>query len=486
MDNRIAVVGEDGKELILYEPQSHQQIFHESDATNLLALGTRGTGKSTTLRWDAIIRCLLFPGFKALIIRRKIPDLQKSHLRFISHECKMLGDDVAQYRETTHDVKFSNGSFMQFSHCEKMRDIENYLSSEWDYIGFDELSSFMLEMFLQISAACRSTTDKPYKGLVRACSNPLGPGAAWMKAWFVDKNVDLAEYPDYHPDDFIMQFSTLAENRYVNRQEYEKRLRVLPDHVRRAWLLGEFVIEGAYFTDFQRQKVEYLEKEGQEEVVRHAIPWHCINTMPLWRVEGHDHDLLGLPWIKIYRSVDWGYDPDPAVCHWHAVLPNGRKITFMERTWKRTLAKDVAQDIRQLSKGMAVAETFADPTMFIKTGLDPYSIAEKFEHNGVPLTPSQNDRILFGYSLHEMMNTLIDGLPSWQILEYACPELVKTIPLLQKDQTDARKVADGPDHWAVSCAYFAMGKTPASRDPVRPLIPRWMQSKKKPGNRATL
>ncbi len=465
----ITVTGPDGKMLVLYDPmdnpECNQVAFHESNAPNLLALGTRGTGKSTTLRWDAIGRCLAVPGFRALIIRRTMPDLRKSHLAFIDREMKLLGQP--DFKHTTFEARFHNGSLIQFSHCEKMSDVLNYLSSEWDYIGFDELSTFPLEMFLQISAAARSKQGAAYKALVRACSNPLGVGAGWMKQWFIDRNVNLSEYPDYHPDDFEMQFSRLDGNKYVNKKEYEKRLRNLPEHVRKAWLLGEFVVEGAYFTDFMPKR----------EIGGKVVPWHLTSDMPTWKGES----LLSISWINVYRSIDWGYFPDPAVCHWHIILPNKRKITFKERTWTRTLAADVAADIKRQSEGMHIVESYCDPTMFIKTGTTAYSIGEIFEQNGVPLVASQNDRELYGYSIHEMLNTVVDDLPSWQILEYACPELVRTIPLLQMDPNDGRKIADGPDHWVISCAYFAMGGGPPSRDPVVNLTPRWMRPKSSRG-----
>lgn len=458
-ERSIIINDEHGEELALYTPQDHQVPFHASNTPNLLALGTRGTGKSLTLRWDAIIRCLMFPGFKALIIRRKLTDLRKSHLLFIGAEMRALG---GKYRETTMDAVFPNGSIIQFSHCESDKDVENYLSSEWDYVGFDELSTFMIEQFLKISAATRTVLTKPYRGLVRACSNTLGPGSVWMKAWFVDREVDYAEFPDYCPDDFEMQFSTLDDNKYLDRKAYEARLKNLPEHVRRSWLLGEFVLEGAYFSDFRKTT-----DKGE--------PWHVIKTEPTWKGKS----LSYFPWISVYRAVDWGYFPDPAVCLWIAVLPNTRAIIFKERTWRRTLAVDVAKEIKRDSEGLHIIDTFCDPSMFIKTGVAPFSIAELFEQNGVPVTACQNDRELFGYAIHQYLNTVIDLEPQAQIVEYACPQLVKTLPNLQMDKNDPRKIAPGDDHWAVAFAYFCMGHAMPSRDPVIPTTPRWMLPKRR-------
>lgn len=462
----ISVIAEDGDGNIkvVYTPQPHQQPFHESNTTNLLALGTRGTGKSTSLRWDAIIRCLIFPRFKALILRRTLPELRISHLNFIAFEMDAVGGRFLHTTSTAIIPHPEGDSKIVFSQCETMKDIVHYLSSEWDYIGFDEVSTFPLEMFLLISAAARSPEDAPYHALVRCCSNPLGIGAAWMKAWFIDHNVDPQAYPDYVPDDFEMQFSTLDENRYVNRKDYEKRLRTLPEHVRKAWLRGEFVIEGAYFSDFRQ-------RDDEDE------PWHVIQKMPRWG----DRHIFDLPWVSIYRAIDWGYYPDPAVCLWIALLPNKRAIVFQELTKKRMLAKDFAAEIKRMSKGMHIVETFADPTMNIKTGVAPYSIGDVFETNGIPLTYAQNDRELYGYAVHEFLNTMVDGAPQLQILDRGCPELIRTFPIQQMDPNDSRKLANGEDHWVVALAYFCMGQAMPARDPSEypSSLPLWMQPKRR-------
>lgn len=467
------LVKADGTEYSWYTPQPHQRPYHTSNAPYLLIWGPRGTGKSLQMRKDAILRCITWPNYKVLILRRKIPDLRKSHLQFIGHEMSQLGEGVGYYRETTFDVKFVNSSLIQFSHCEKMKDVENYLSSQWDMIIFDEVSTFPLEMFLTICSACRSTVDAPCIALIRGGSNTVGVGSAWMRAWFIDHVVDYAEYPDYNPLEFESIFSRLEENRYLPTS-YVNRLKILPEHLKRAYLYGEFIVEGAYFPDFIKVK-----KEGEK-----TISWHTINVMPTIK----ETPIHQVSWMNVYRSVDWGYSPDPAVCHWHVITANKRKITFKERTWTRILAADVAKEIKEQSAGMHVVETFCDPTMFEKTGETAYSIGEIFEQNGVPLTASKNDRELFGYSIHEMLNTLIEdtelgtALPSWQILEYACPELIRTLPLLEMDKSNPAKVANGPDHWAISCAYFAMGGAPPSRDPVAPTIQKWRQPKHKHRN----
>jgi phage terminase large subunit len=472
-----------GEETVIYEPLPHQIAYHASNSPNLLALGTRGTGKSLQLRMDAILRCLMIPNFKALIIRRTMPELRKSHLGFIDFEMKLLGGKENGYvfLHTTFIAKFPNGSTLTFGHCETEADILDYLSSEYGFIGFDELSTFTLNQFLQISAAARAPKAAPYKAVVRAGTNPLGIGADWLKAWFVDKNVRLEDYPDYHPDDFEMIFSTLADNPHLDEGEYAARLKNLPEHVRRAWLKGEFVTEGAYFEDFRQFKmVQRLDADGNLEDTLEDESWHVIDDIPLL----NGQPLFAYGWINIYRAIDWGYSPDPAVCLWIAVLPNKTAIVFKERTWNRTLAEDVSAAIKRESIGLHVLETFCDPTMFIKTGVSNYSIGEIFENNGVPLSPSVNRRDLFGYSIHQHLNTIIDQKPQLQIVRplgiYGCPQLIRTLPNLRTDPNDPTKIAEGEDHWAIALAYFCMGQASPSRDPIQPEKQRWLSPKRKP------
>ncbi len=452
---------ETNEDYALYATWPHQERFHQSNAKNVLALGTRGTGKSKMLRWDAIIRCMMFPNFRALVLRREMPQLRESHLVHIGAEMAQLGGESKGYvyLSTTHTAKFPNGSAIVFAHCETPADVMNFLSSEYGLIIFDELSTFELDQFLKISAAARAPENVGYIALVRCGSNPIGIGADWMYSWFVDKDVDKVQFPFYNPAKFEMQFSTLADNPSLNIVEYTETLQNLPEHMRRGWLYGERVQEGVYFGDFHKTN----ETDGG--------PWHVTHTLPTFQGES----VLRLSWMKIYRALDWGYSPDPAVCLWIAVLPNKRAIVFKERHWKRTLPDVVARDIIADSKDMHVVDTFCDPVMLIKDG-HPFSIGEIFEQNGVPVTASINDRMLYGLSIHSYLNTIIDERPQIEILA-TCRDLIRTIPLMRTDPHDASKIADGEDHWVVALAYFCMGGATPSSTPEWSETPRWMRPK---------
>ena len=423
--------------------------------------GGRGTGKSLAIRMDAHMRAMQFPGFKYLVLRRTMPELRKSHFGFIEVEMKKLG---GFYHKTDNIAHYDNGSRGYFGHCETDADILNYLSAQFDAIYFDELSTFTLNMFLQISSSARSPEDAPYIAIVRGGTNPIGEGSGWVKSWFIDKNVNFTEYPDYNPNDFHTIHSVYTDNPHLNREQYRKQLANLPKHIRDAWLDGLWIDPDGYFADF----LPRLRREDTDEV----IPWHVIDELPT--VKGQS--LLEQRWIAIYRVMDWGYAPDPAVCLWIAVLPNGQAIVFKEMQWTKTTAAKVAEEIVSESYGMKIHATYCDPTMFVSSkATEGLSIGDIIENNGVDLTPSINDREAAGETIHEWLNTIIEEQPKLQILRSGAPNLIRTFPDMKTDKSNPRRIADGEDHWVISLGYFTQSDITAAQAPTKSRIPRWMR-----------
>ncbi len=417
---------------------------------------------------DTLCQCIAVahPSHEYLVGHASIPT-HNSHLRFVPAEMKKLG---GYYHHTDAQAHYPNGSTGFYGHADTEKDMLHYLSAEYDMVIADEVTTFSKEIITKMLSCVRVPEGSGRIGMMRGGTNKLGPGAEFVRQYFVDKNVPIDEDEDYHPEDWGVIDHQWGDNKYTDIVQYRKRMAPLPEHVRRAWLDNEWVIEGAYFTDFRPTK--------------ESKPWHVIQSLPLYK----GISILSQPFLSIYRAIDWGYHPDPAVCLWIAVLPNKRAIVFKERTWKETLAADVAKQIKRESEGMRVIDTFCDPTMVIQTGQNPYTIGDIFEQNGVPLTPSVNKRELYGYAIHNYLNTIIDEsvdethpnlVPQLQILAengiYGCPKLIKTLPMLRMGHPDPTKIADGDDHWAVALAYFCMGQAMPSADPQVSTVPKWMR-----------
>lgn len=455
----------DGNVIYEYRAQPKQIEFHQCEAPNCIMEGSRGTGKSVAIRNDAHLRALSVPGLTYLILRRTMPELRKSHLRFIDIEMQKLG---GRFNKTEGIAYYPNGSLGFFTHCETEADMMKLLSSEFVVIYFDEITTFTQEQIVKIGTCARVPVDSGLTALVRGGTNPIGEGADYVNTYYVTKEVDPAEDPDYHPDDYVAIHMVFDDNKFLDVDQYKKRFAGMPDHIRRAWLDGEWLVQGAYFADFKPNKS--------------GAPWHVIQKLPA--VNGQY--LFDIPWIRVYRAVDWGFNPDPAVCLWIAIMPNGREIVFKERTWYSTTAAQVARDIKTDSEGMRVAETYCDPTMFVNSEATGHSMGDIFEINGVPLTKSTNDRRAAGYAIHEHLNTVLeDGSPQLQLLQpdkwQGCAMLAKTIPMMRTGKTDPSKIEDHKqDHWVIALSYFCQSLVGPSKDRKVTAVRPWMRVKASP------
>lgn len=189
--------------------------------------------------------------------------------------------------------------------------------------------------------------------------------------------------------------------------------------------------------------------------------------------------------MRIYRSFDMGWFPDPAVCLWFLVY--GRLILcFKEMQWYRTIAKDIAKDIVAESNGLQIVTTFCDPSIDIKTGADVVSILDIMENAGVPMTPSINDREMFAHAIHNALQEQISpGVPRIQFLQHGCPNLIKYLPRMKYDEKNTSAMADHKhDHWPVALAYFLMSQIPITKESESHKPRRWMLPKANRGSSA--
>ena len=466
---RFTATSKDGKYTHKYTPSPKQLDFHESEVLNCIMEGRRGTGKSWAIRNDAHLRALAFPGFTYLVVRRTMGELKKTHLKFLPREMKAFDGD---YNHTDAIAKYPNGSLGFYASCNSEDEMLKLLGGDYHAIYFDEITTFTGEQIGKIGTCLRVPEDPDGSGIVilprlRGGTNPIGIGAEYVHAHFITKDVNYEEEPDYNPADYEAIHLDAVDNVYIDPEKYDKQFAGVPAHIRRAWKDGEWIVEGAYFTDF------YKTLDGE--------PWHVITELPEIRVDdGRLVPMAACPWLLVYRAFDWGFSPDPAVCLWITLLPNGRAIVMRERDWLMTPASQVARQVDDLSRGAKVAESYADPTMFRDSkATDLHSIADIFADNGVPLTKSRNDRSAIGYAIHEWFNTLLeDGRPRLQIYEPGCPKLVKTLPMMRVDPLNPTRIADSSnDHWAISLGYFCQGRIGSSddRDNQPTTLPWWMR-----------
>lgn len=252
-----------GEPYKMYEPFYKQDIFHQSTVPNLLAYGNRGGGKSQLLRFDAHMRALAAPNCNLILVRRSYPELMRSHLIHIKTEMKLLGGD---YHSTDHIAHYPNGSKLFFSHVSTEADSLNLLSAEFLGAYFDELSTIPWDFFTRLCASVRVKEGTNLTAVVRAATNPLGPSAAELFAYFVNKDVDPEDDPDYTPEDWGSIRIQMEDNPHIDKEQYIKRFAGMPSYLKKAWLDGDFALENQLF-DFKPNK-------NKEE-------YHVITSLPM-------------------------------------------------------------------------------------------------------------------------------------------------------------------------------------------------------------
>ena len=296
-------------------------------------------------------------------------------------------------------------------------------------------------------------------------SNPGNVGHAWVKALWVDhapppgfERPELYDASDY---DFIR--ARLDDNPiYANDLEYRRKLETLPEHLRRAFLEGDWnVFAGQYFDVF--------------EIGRHTA---------------RPEELRLDPWWPRWISIDWGFQ-HPSAVYWHCAVPapttrtygchpersegslffrskegsfgpakgagpqddrsglesawGSRIVTYREFVQPGLSPRMLAQAIAERTGRERITEVFLSPDASAHRTSEA-SIAEQLGDvltaNGLPRpAPADDDRIGGWQLMYQLLES-----DAWLVTDN-CAKLIECLPQLVRDERrveDIRKV-DGDD-----------------------------------------
>lgn len=273
-----------------YSPWPKQDALHTSAATNILGIGGNGSGKSAFLLGEAIYVCLEFPGADCLLVRKNWKELEKG---LILDAKNTLPPSLYRYNDQKHVMTFpGNGSHIFFGHCRtgNERDLAQYLSSAFVFIGIDELGQFSYNAYdflrsrNRINKGCKQNKngDWPIPRMGGA-TNPLGPGYGWIKKLWIDSKpvpqmgetqaigdkfyaeVHGEKVCVYNPEEYFYQHSTVMDNpaQLEKDPQYLDKLMKLAPALRNKALYGDLnSMAGAYFQNFSLDRhVMSLERD---------------------------------------------------------------------------------------------------------------------------------------------------------------------------------------------------------------------------------
>ncbi|HEX3058093.1 MAG TPA: hypothetical protein VHP62_01955 [Usitatibacter sp.] len=438
---------------VVYQPFAKQVAYHNSPALYPLYGGSKGCGKSKALRWDHYLPSLAVPGMKSLILRRKLVDLQRSHLRFVPEEAQLVGARWVPSDVGAGVLYFPNKALIEFGHCQHEQDIEQYLSAEYDRESFDEIVTFTEYQYLMIGSCCRTTIP----GLIPrigGATNPGGKAALWVKRRWITKDLTVDDDEDYRPEDYHYVPALPTDNPHLNWAQYMRQLNRLPPEMRRAYRDGDWdIFIGQFFPEFRRNP-----RPDKDGVLQ---PAHV-----------REFDYAPKDWPR-YGGLDWGYSSEGAYL-WVVQHPDGfleveDEYIFNGPRRDKQIAKEVAQEIvrRNVARGIRVRRTYADPSMDEKRGHETHeSYFDTFRKHGVPLERGDNDRVQGLARMRAWLRNRPDGQPFLRV-HPRCTYLIRTFGEVVMDEQEPEDMdSDGPDHALDALRYVVAARPQAPGAPA--------------------
>ncbi|MGC0774488.1 MAG: hypothetical protein WB543_16260 [Candidatus Acidiferrum sp.] len=435
-----------------YRPFARQQQFHLSPAKYRLFGGAAGPGKTKALLWEAIIQANLWAGADTLLLRRTYPELESSLLAYFRRDVPRAL--YKKYNESKHVVTWTNGSTTRFGYCRNENDVYQYQGAEFLFIGLDELTHFTFKQWQFLTSRNRCPVSGSFCNMAGA-TNPGNIGHAWVKSLWLDHKPPAGfDQPQlYDPRDYEFLRARLEDNPiYANDAGYRRTLETLPEHLRKAFLDGDWnVFAGQYFDIF-----DYGRHTARPEEIRLEAWW------PRW------------------ISVDWGFQ-HPSAVYWHCAVPESgvtrdpwsvsgeetksqisgfarsdlhgsrntgrgsRIVTYREFVQNGLSPRMLAQGIAERSTRENICEVFLSPDAFAHRTAEA-SIAEQVGEvliaNGLPRpAPADDDRVGGWQFMYQLLES-----NAWVVTEN-CTKLIECMPTLVRDSVrheDIRKM-DGDD-----------------------------------------
>lgn len=273
-----------------YKPNYQQVRFLLLQQKEAFFGGAAGPGKSEAFLQAAVMYHEV-PTYHAIIFRKTIASLDlEGGLIPRSKEWWMMKEnengEVAKWNGQKLRWTFPSGATVGFGYMNKVDDYMRYGSTEYQFIGFDEVTEFREKEYTFLFSRLRATRDltEIYKVplRMRCAANPLGPGVPWVKARF-----NLPEGNPIRPY-IAARLEDNAAN--VDVDAYLDSLSNLDPITRRRLVKGDWTVQdpGRMF------RREWFIGENHEALP--AIPEGCYGAVRYWdlaateAVRGKDPD----------------------------------------------------------------------------------------------------------------------------------------------------------------------------------------------------
>lgn len=428
-----------------YEPKGANRELMRDRSPELLIEGPADTGKSMACLNKLLLANLNYPGNRTAMVRKTRRSLTQSTM--VSFEHKVLPAGAAYFHEGDQEYRFPNGSVCVAAGLD---DPGKVFSTEFDFIYVNEADQLDQRDYESLRARCTGRWGvMPYTQLLLDM-NPTYPTHFLYEREKVGQLRVLTARHEDNPTITPQRIAALDSLSGWLHKRLRLGLRVAP--------------EGMYFTEWEPER-------------------HIVDGFPI-----PEH------WTR-WTATDYGY-ADPFCCLWFAREPQTRRIYVYRELYasgfideqqaplilRRSEGERFQQPRQPRPSGAVISLAVGDPSMFNKRNEQGKpSIASVYQQKGVPLVAATNSRVSGWQVVRRAMTwkepgadgTVVEKPPRLQVFRDACPNLIRTIPMMVADPLNPEDLADAingaktEDHPADTLRYGLVAEATAPKTDAR-------------------
>jgi predicted phage terminase large subunit-like protein len=217
-------------EFIPHGPGPKQIKFLELQELECYFGGAAGGGKSDALLMAAL-QYVDQPNYAALLLRRTYKDLSLPGA-LMERAGNWLRGTAAHWTAETKTWRFPSGATVTFGHLDNEGDKYNYQSSEFQFVGFDEVTQFTKTQYEYLFSRLRRLAGSSVPVRMRSASNPDGDYVEWVQEHFIPEDYINSESEDkfnkiWRKGERLFVPSRLEDNSHIDQEEYDGALQKL-------------------------------------------------------------------------------------------------------------------------------------------------------------------------------------------------------------------------------------------------------------------
>lgn len=307
---------------VIWRPMegSQEAFLASSPIFEVLFEGTRGGGKTDCLLMSFCMH--VGKGYKSawkgILFRQTYKQLTDVITKTKKWIPQIWPD--AKFNNSEHVWTWPTGEQLLLRQFNKADDYWNYHGHEYPWIGWEELCNWASDDGYKRMFSCCRSSQKGMPRMVRATTNPYGPGHNWVKARWRLPSMNMIVQKDSKDDEGNIEPPRISIRSHIDENkalleadpEYKQKIAASARSKaeRKAWLEGSWdIVAGGMFDDVWDPQYN-------------VIP--PFNVPPNWRIT---------------RSFDWGESKPFSVAWW--TIANGEDLMMRDGTWRSTIKGDV-------------------------------------------------------------------------------------------------------------------------------------------------